>query len=54
VDGTNWLTLDSWSRTPRAMPEKERRAPLDGRFGLFLPGEEEVFVSNFLHYPEAR
>ena len=53
VDGTNWQMLDSWSRTPSAA-EKGRRQPLDGRFGLFLPGDEEVFVSNFLHYPEAR
>jgi hypothetical protein len=54
VDGMNWQTLDTWSRTPPTLPEKGRRAPLDGRFGLFLPGDEEVFVSNLLHYPEAR
>jgi serine/threonine-protein kinase len=54
VDGTNWQMIDSWSRTTPATPEKGRRAPLDGRFGLFLPGDEEVFVSNFLYYPEWR
>jgi serine/threonine-protein kinase len=54
VDGTNWQTLDTYTRTPPTVPEKGRRAPLDGRFGLFLPGDEEVFVSNFLHYPESR
>ena len=53
VDGTNWQTLDSWTRTPRPS-EKPRRTPFDGRFGLFLAGDEEVFVSNFLHYPESR
>jgi hypothetical protein len=54
VDGRNWRMLDSWSRTTPAVPERGRRAPLDGRFGLFLPGSEEVFVSNFLYYPESR
>ena len=54
VDGTNWRLLDSWSRATPAVPEKGRRTPLDGRFGFFLPGNEEVFVSNFLYYPESR
>jgi hypothetical protein len=54
VDGTDWRMLDSWSRTPPSMPEKGRRGPLDGRFGFFLQGDEEVFVSNFFYYPESR
>jgi len=51
VDGSNWQQLDSWTRTPNG-PEGGRRTPLDGRFGFFLQGDEEVFVSNFLNHPE--
>jgi hypothetical protein len=55
VDGTNWQTIDSWNRTtPSGAPEPGRRTLLDGRFGFFLPGDEEIFVSNFLFYPESR
>jgi serine/threonine protein kinase len=54
VDGTDWRMLDSWSRATLAAPGNGRRAPLDGRFGFFLPGDEEVVVSNFLYYPESR
>jgi serine/threonine-protein kinase len=55
IDGKTWQTLDSWSRTtPTGKPEAGRRTLLDGRFGFFLPGDEEVFISNFLYHPEAR
>jgi tetratricopeptide (TPR) repeat protein len=51
VDGSNWQQLDSWTRTPSG-PDGGRRTPLDGRFGFFLQGDEDVFVSNFLNHPE--
>jgi len=54
VDGSNWQELDSWIRTPPGGAEGGRRTPLDGRFGFFLQADEEVFVSNFLNYPESR
>jgi hypothetical protein len=54
VDGTNWRMLDTWNRPTPATPEKGRRWPLDGRFGFYLPGDEEVSVSNFLYQPESR
>jgi hypothetical protein len=55
VDGQSWQTLDTWNRTTASgAPERGRRTMLDGRFGFFLPGDEEVFVSNFLYYPESR
>jgi len=52
VDGSNWQELDSWIRTPPGGADSGRRTPLDGRFGFFLQPDEEVFVSNFLNYPE--
>jgi serine/threonine protein kinase len=54
VDGSNWQELDSWIRTPPGGAESGRRTPLDGRFGFLLQADEEVFVSNFLNYPESR
>jgi hypothetical protein len=52
VDGSNWQELDSWIRRPPGGADSGRRTPLDGRFGFFLQPDEEVFVSNFLNYPE--
>jgi hypothetical protein len=55
IDGKNWQVLDTWNRTTATgAPEGARRTLLDGRFGFFLSGDEEVFVSNFLYYPESR
>jgi hypothetical protein len=47
-----WQTLDNWSTA--GAPAPATRGLLDGRFGFFLPGAEEIFVSNFRYYPEAR
>jgi hypothetical protein len=48
LDGATWIGLDTWDR-----PATDRTL-LTGKFGLFLPGDEEVFISNFRFYPPAR
>jgi len=46
-----WQTLDTWSTAGTGAGTRDL---LDGRFGFFLPGAEEIFVSNFRYYPEPR
>jgi hypothetical protein len=43
--------LDNWNRTS---PGASRANLVDGRFGFYLPGDDEIRVSNFLFYPAAR
>jgi serine/threonine-protein kinase len=51
TDGTTWRSLDVWSRlAARGAPTA---APLAGKFGFFLPGNEELQISNFRYYPPA-
>ena len=38
-----WQTIDSWTRS----------APFDGRFGFYLPGDEEMQLTNFDFTPVA-
>jgi serine/threonine-protein kinase len=53
--GKTWQPIDSWTRTTTfGRPEPGRRTMLDGKFGFFLPGEEEIAISNFLYYPPPR
>jgi hypothetical protein len=47
-NGATWIGLDTWDR-----PATDRPL-LTGRFGFFLPGTEEIFVSNFRFYPPTR
>ena len=42
-----WMTLDTWSSAGAGAT----RELLDGRFGFFLPGAEEIAISNFRYYP---
>jgi hypothetical protein len=51
VDGKEWRVLDNWNRTS---PGASRANLVDGRFGFYLPGDDEIRVSNFLFYPAAR
>jgi hypothetical protein len=40
-----WRVVDTWTRpTPRSLA--------NGKFGFYLPGDDEVAISNFLFYPE--
>jgi hypothetical protein len=48
LDGTTWRPLDSWERPASSRPLA------NGRFGFFLPGTEELFVSNFSYHPPSR
>ena len=48
LDGTTWRPLDTWERPASARPLA------NGRFGFFLPGTEELFVSNFSYQPPSR
>jgi hypothetical protein len=41
--GTGWTTLDNWARS----------TPFEGRFGFYLPGDEEVQMMNFQYRPGA-
>jgi hypothetical protein len=38
-----WQTLETWTRP----------TPLDGRFGFYLPGDEEIQLTNFAFSPSA-
>jgi hypothetical protein len=42
-----WQTIDAWN----AVGADPRRSVLDGSFGFFLPGSEELTISNFRYYP---
>jgi len=42
-----WQVLDAWNA---ASPDP-KRSLLDGAFGFFLPGAEELTISNFRYYP---
>jgi serine/threonine-protein kinase len=55
IDGKKWQTINTWTRTTTfGRPEPGRRTMLDGKFGFFLPGEEELTISNFRYYPTTR
>jgi len=45
-----WQVIDAWN----AAGADPRRSILDGSFGFFLPGSEELTISNFLYYPPTR
>ena len=49
----NWQVLDNWS-TAGSAPAGSKRELLDGQFGFFLPGAEEIAISNFRYYPPAK
>ena len=49
----NWQVLDNWSSAGSA-PAGSTRELLDGQFGFFLPGAEEIAISNFRYYPPAK
>ena len=42
-DGKSWIALDSWTEVTHNFAA--------GRFGFFVPGGDEVAVSNFAFYP---
>ena len=44
-----WQVLDNWSTA--GAPATTGREILDGQFGFFLPGAEEIAISNFRYYP---
>ncbi|MGO9256884.1 MAG: protein kinase domain-containing protein [Bryobacteraceae bacterium] len=43
-DGSNWIVLDSW--------EEPNRAFGNGKFGFYIPGGDEVGLSNFSFAPK--
>ncbi len=43
-EGNQWVTLDTWTQ-----PGTELSA---GKFGFFIPGKDQVALSNFKHYAE--
>jgi hypothetical protein len=47
-----WQTLDEWSTA--GVTTTGPRAILDGQFGFFLPGVEELAISNFFFYPPTK
>ena len=49
----NWQVLDNWSSAGSA-PAGTKRELLDGQFGFFLPGAEEIAISNFRYYPPTK
>jgi serine/threonine protein kinase len=44
--GNAWVTLDSWNQSGVSVSS--------GKFGFYLPGSDEVELSNFSHYAELR
>ena len=49
-----WQVLDNWSTAGTGAPAGSKREILDGQFGFFLPGAEEIAISNFRYYPPAK
>jgi serine/threonine protein kinase/Tfp pilus assembly protein PilF len=47
-----WQELDAWGTG--GVPTTRPRGLLDGQFGFFLPGTQELTISNFYFYPPAR
>jgi hypothetical protein len=47
-----WRDLDSWA--VGGVATTGTRAILDGQFGFFLPGNDELTISNFFFYPPTR
>jgi hypothetical protein len=43
-DGKDWRVLDTWTPPPRGSLE-------NGRFGFYLPGDDEIAISNFEFHP---
>jgi hypothetical protein len=43
-EGNGWVTLDTWNQ-----PGTELSA---GKFGFFIPGKDQVALSNFRHYAD--
>jgi len=43
-DGVAWRAVDRWARAAQ-------RTLTDGRFAFYLPGDEEIRLSNFVFYP---
>jgi hypothetical protein len=41
-NGKDWQVVDSWTSA---------RAPGEGKFGFYLPGDDEIRISNFLFLP---
>ena len=50
LDGSRWDVFDVWNRPSRVTGS---RSLLDGRFGFYLPDNEEIKVANFLFYPSS-
>ncbi|MGA8152315.1 MAG: protein kinase [Terriglobales bacterium] len=44
--GSAWVTLDSWNQPGETLS--------NGNFGFFLPGNDEIELSNFGFYPELK
>jgi serine/threonine-protein kinase len=47
-----WHDLDAWGTG--GVPTTRPRGLLDGQFGFFLPGTEELTISNFFFYPPTK
>ena len=43
-NGDNWLTLDSWTEPGRIFS--------DGKFGFYIPGNDEIAISDFTFRPK--
>jgi hypothetical protein len=42
-NGNDWLTLDSWTEPGRIFS--------DGKFGFYIPGNDEISISDFTFRP---
>ena len=51
-----WKVLDVWNRgaSPPADSRGQQPTFANGKFGFYLPGSDELEVSNFLYYPPSR
>jgi hypothetical protein len=43
-NGDTWLTLDSWTEAGRNFS--------DGKFGFYIPGNDEISISDFKFQPK--
>jgi len=55
TDGSTWQVMDAWTKaTTPGPPDAGRRTPFDGKFGFYVPGKDEIFISNFVYDPRSR
>jgi serine/threonine protein kinase len=51
--GTDWKTINDWVLADSAPTPQKSQLTAQGRFGFFLPENDEIEISNLAYYPES-